>query len=94
MKDNDSEVYNNYWDLFYKGELGNPYESQIGDSISNFKTSLANRLSSINVSGISVTASDYGNLEKWLFESHYFYYDTPTDNLFDTEVEAFIAATD
>ena len=93
MKDNDSEVYNRYWDLVYKSELGNPYESQIGDTKSNFKTSLDNRLSSINVSGISVTASDYGNLEKWLFDSHYFFYDTPDGNLFQTQVEAFIAAT-
>ena len=93
MKDNDSEVYNRYWDLIYKSELGNPYESQIDDTKSNFKTSLDNRLSSINLSGISVTASDYGNLEKWLFDSQYFYYDTPSGNLFPTQVEAFIAAT-
>ena len=94
MKDNDSEVYNRYWDLVYKSELGNPYESQIDDTISNFKGSLLSKLESTNLSSISVTASDYGNLEKWLFDSHYFYYDTPSGNLFTSEVEAFIAATD
>ena len=26
--------------------------------------------------------------------THYFYYDTPTGNLFQTQVEAFLAATD